>query len=164
MHFWWISFPEREKINRTCLRELKLSVNSTWCVRGCTRKPKAAQPYSLKDKPRLTRRFIQERMKVLESLDIVGVAPYSLRRVYQLGSVYPTQRVLVIYTDHSHFLYSTKADQRDLILPILVMHFLPGTINIRGELQSLTYIVLLCLGMLIGHLVHKVTRLCTIPS
>ena len=76
-------------------------------------------------------------MKVLKSLDVVIVVPYSLRRIYQLGSIYPTQRVLVVDTDHCHLLYSAKTDQRDLILPILVMHFLPGTINIWGELQSL---------------------------
>ena len=103
-------------------------------------------------------------MKVLKSLDIVVVVPYSLRRVHQLRGVYPTQRVLVVDTDHCHFLYSAKTDQRDLIFPILVMHLLPGTIDVRGELQSLAQIVLFCLGVLIGHLVHKVTRLCTIPS
>ena len=57
-------------------------------------------------------------MKVLKSLDIVVVVPYSLRRVHQLRGVYPTQRVLVVDTDHCHFLYSAKTDQRDLIVRI----------------------------------------------
>ncbi len=94
-------------------------------------------------------------MKILQSLDIGIVVPYSLRRTYQLGSVYPTQRVLVVDTDHCHLLYRAKTNHCDFILPILVMHLLPGTISIRGELQSLEKCLKVVLKMALDRQAHR---------
>jgi hypothetical protein len=44
----------------------------------------------------------KERVQLLESFNIIIVVSHSLSRIEEFWGVYPTQRVLVVDTDHCH--------------------------------------------------------------
>ncbi len=103
-------------------------------------------------------------MQVLKSFNVVILLPNRFGGINQLWTVYQVQRVIALDTSYGNLLDRTENNYRDFVLPVLVLYRLPRTVGVRSELQRLSQVVLLRLGLLVGGPIYGYADPGTIPS